>query len=660
MRVFQHVFATALISIWLILRLVRRRGLPQTPLNPLLYLCVIVWVISTLASLDPRMALENLWFPVTNLLLFFMMVDLVQSGQEGLLVEAQFLLAAVVVMLAGVQLGSWFFGWGFATATVGWASVLGKEIPLPLVSPRLFVPLGVTTWLAAYTAPLAVLIGAWGLAARQRAARSFLMLLALLLVLIMLLTDSRGGWISLGAGVVVFGGLHVLRSERLRQTVRRYAIPLLVAAAAVAAVSLFVVYRIGQDPGHSTGDVLRFDLWRGAVDVIADHPFLGVGPGLFGTVYRLYRDPATVDNRLGTAHNFYLNSVAENGIVGGIVLLALGVVLLRTWWKLWRTAETPTRQTHLEGALAALIGFGVQSFFDTFTSMALVLLALGLTAYCVTQPRSRLDAPPKGSVVAAWASLIVVLMFGAGMLRSDQAQAAFIASTNGAPDQAQQAVALDPGMRLYTLQTAYLTGLNGDTAQAIAAYQQALDLEPSWDTGWINLAALFERQGATAQALDALQKAMHIDERDGSLLLWAQLAEATKSAPADEIVSSYTRYLITAALDYLPLSSFWSQTDLRQQALTAYEKRVRVDLRYRVTAAQDPADRATSRPDCAGQQRRLVGRWRVRADRRKRRRQSRTRLQRGDCARRDWRSSGGFVRVAGALARDERPTGRCS
>ena len=93
-RVFHHLFTTVLISLWLMLRLVRGRGLPSTPLNPLFALTVIVWFASAMLSLDPRMALENVWLPLTLLLLFFIMVDLLQSGRETLLIETQFLIAA--------------------------------------------------------------------------------------------------------------------------------------------------------------------------------------------------------------------------------------------------------------------------------------------------------------------------------------------------------------------------------------------------------------------------------------------------------------------------------------------------------------------------------------------------------------------------------------
>ena len=588
-RVFQHIFVTIILSIWIIRRLLHKRGLPPTPLNPVLFLGMVVWFASALVSPDPRMALENLWFPITNLMLFFVMIDLLQTGQERLLIGTQFLLAALIVLLAGFQLGSWFFGWGFATPSIGWASVLGGDILVPLTLPRLFVPLGVSTWLAAYTAPAAIVAGVWGLSV-QRGMRHALWFLAVSLVLVMLLTESRGGWISLGAGAAVFLVLQLLSNPSLQKIVRRYATPLLIAAVVIVAASALVLIRVSADPGHSSGDVLRFNLWQGALEIAHDHPVLGVGPGLFAEVYRLYRDPTYVDDRLGTAHNFYLNSLAENGIVGGVIALILGIILLQTWWKLRRSADTEVRRLQLDGALAALVGFAAQSFFDTFTTTPLVLLALGLTAYCVTRPRSRLDPPLKGNIPAAIASLIIVLAFGLGLIRSDQAQAAFIAGVSGDMAQAQQAVALDPALHLYTLEVAYSTALTEDTAGAIAAYQQALALEPTWDTGWINLAALLQRQGNTVSALDALQKAIAINNRNDALFLWARLAEENNAAPANMIVDAYFRYIDSQLEGHLPLSSFWSQTKLRKQAVAAYVNVAAPDLAYRVVAVLDPTN----------------------------------------------------------------------
>ncbi len=588
-RVFHHLFTTTLISLWLLLRLLRGRGLPPTSLNPLFALTVIVWFASALLSLDPRMALENVWLPLTLLLLFFVMVDLLQSGRETLLIETQFLIAVLVVLMAGIQFASWYFGWGFGTSTLGAQTVLASGVPI--TPPRLFVPLGVSTWLAAYTAASAVLAGVWGLSARRRDARIGLLLLAVLLVIVMLLTGSRGGWVSLAAGVAVFVALTAISDPRLRGVIRRFALPIGIGIVAVIAAGALLLIAVSATPGHASGDLLRTDLWRGALQITTEHPLLGVGPGEFGRAYRLDRDPTYVDNRLGTAHNFYLNTLAETGIVGAAVAVALGIALIWRWWHLWQGAETSTRRMHLAGAFAALVGFGAQSFFDIFASTPLILLALGLAAYCITETRSRIDPPLRGSRPAALAALIGVLIFGAGMLRSDQAQAAFNASLSGSLEPARQAVALDPALHLYTLQVAYLTGeQSADTAAAVDAYRGALDIEPTWDSGWINLAALLERQGATSAALDALQRAIDIDNHNGALLLWARLAEQHAAAPAEAIVDAYARHLHASALalDPLPLSTFWSATDLRRQALDRYLADRPLDQRYRVLAVHDP------------------------------------------------------------------------
>lgn len=588
-RVFHHVFTSILLGAWLIVRLLRRRGLPPTPLNPTLYACVALWFVSAFFSIDQRMALENLWFPLTHLLIFFVMVSLIQSGRETVLTETMLLLAALVVLLASVQLGSWFFGGGFATSSIGWVAVLNPETPFPLVAPRLYVPLGVSTWLAAYTAPLIVFAAAWALSARRQAARVFLGLLAALLLIIMLLSGSRGGWISLGAGGALFAILLVLQDARLRRQVRRFAVPLVVLALVAAVVVGLVFVRISADPGHATGDVLRFDLWRGALDTAFSHPVLGVGPGLFGKAYRLVRDPVYVDDRLGTAHNFYFNTFAETGVLGVLVALALGVLLLRSWWRLYQNAETPARRTHLAGALAALVGLGAHSFFDTFTSTPLVLLALGLTAYCVTAPRTRIDPPLRGSRPAAFASLLLVGVYALGLFRSDQAQSAFNASLSGSLEQAQRAASLDPALNLYQLQVAYLTDADANLEQAVAAYQHALELEPTWDIGWINLAALYLRQNNSTQALDALQRAIDIDHRNSARFLWARTAEQASAASPEAIMEAYALALRFGGLEPLPLSPFWTETDLRRQVLETYLAETSVEVQYRVLRVVDPS-----------------------------------------------------------------------
>ena len=127
--------------------------------------------------------------------------------------------------------------------------------------------------------------------------------------------------------------------------------------------------------------------------------------GQFGHAYRLDRDPTYVDNRLGTAHNFYLNTLAETGIVGAAVALALGV---RVDWRLvaaLAARRDDDRASCIWRARWRRWSVSARRVSSTPSpARPLALLALGLAAYCVTETRTRIDPPLRGSRPAAVAA----------------------------------------------------------------------------------------------------------------------------------------------------------------------------------------------------------------------------------------------------------------
>lgn len=581
-RVFHHLLINGVMIVWLLARW--RSGLPRTPVNRWIYALVGVWFAAALVGLDPRVSLETVWFLLTHVLIFFVLVDLLQRGHQLWLIEAQFMIGALVVLMALYQLASWYWGLGiFPGTSVGWVQAGG----LPPRLPPLVAPMGVTTWLAAYTVPLGFLVGAWAFTSRWRAARIALGALAGALLLVALLTFSRGGLIAFAAGAVALAGLRLLPYwSRLRA---RWLIAGVGAAALVVAVGLGITV-ISRDPGRVAGDALRANLWRSAAAVIPDHPILGVGTGMFGRAARAYRDPAYVDDRLSTAHNLYLNTTAELGLVGLVVIIGLISAGALAFWKHRRAAATPARRLRLDVAAAALVGFGVQSLFDTFTLPALVTLPLLLAAYVVTEPRERADAvllPPPGDRWPLRIALALLVGYAVAFIQFDRAQAAFNTSIReGSLEAAQQAAALDPGLRLYPLQIAYLTAQTSDTATGIAAYQNALALEPTWDKGWMNLGALYLRAGDSAAAMDAFMRAHNINHLNGAILLWARTADAANAAPAGEIHEGYVQGWIGRS--FLPLSEFWTQTPLRQVALQRLIDVYPLEWQYRTLIVHDP------------------------------------------------------------------------
>ena len=126
------------------------------------------------------------------------------------------------------------------------------------------------------------------------------------------LTSSRGSWLAAAAGLTLLVGLrsrHVRRHRLL--------------AASVAAAGVLVVL-LGVLPRVSFGD--RPAYWRVASGDAAEHVVLGSGAGSFDDYWRAHRPiPAFVRD----AHSLYLETAAELGLVGVVLLIcALGTPLI--------------------------------------------------------------------------------------------------------------------------------------------------------------------------------------------------------------------------------------------------------------------------------------------------------------------------------------------
>jgi hypothetical protein len=123
-------------------------------------------------------------------------------------------------------------------------------------------------------------------------------------------------------------------------------------------------------------------MWR-------DHTWLGVGPGHFDHRFRAYR-PASVQLRPDHAHNEYLNTLADWGVVGaGLVfggLAALGLGVVKTW-KYVRRSESDFRTSQSNkfafvlGSTLALVAVLVHALVDFNLQIpANAILAVGLMA----------------------------------------------------------------------------------------------------------------------------------------------------------------------------------------------------------------------------------------------------------------------------------------
>jgi O-antigen ligase len=216
---------------------------------------------------------------------------------------------------------------------------------------------------------------------------------ALLMAVSLILTNSRGGMISLIAEVlfiIVVAGPGVGARDRSGHNIFR-GVLLRGAAALAFAVILFIGAVAVGGPGvfnRLLGTVNAADpttgrahFWNVTLDVITHHPFIGSGLGSFGVIYTRY-DSRNGLYRLEQAHNDYLQILADAGIIGGLLGLAFLIILFRRGFAR-RDTRDKFRRGVATGALAGCFAVLVHSAFDFTlhtTSNALLFLVLAAMA----------------------------------------------------------------------------------------------------------------------------------------------------------------------------------------------------------------------------------------------------------------------------------------
>ncbi|GAB4572916.1 MAG: hypothetical protein Kow0077_13680 [Anaerolineae bacterium] len=619
LRIFHQVFTLALLAVWLVHSWQRGRGFPNTPLNRPLLLYGLLWFGAACLALDPRVSLEYTWPILTQILGFFLLVDLMQRGRQRWIMEGLFMVGALAIVLSGIEFAAWYLGLPLSPDfTQSWPQIHGWTLPPALH--KVGLALNVSTMLGNFLATLIPITAVWAMTARQRDLRAGLWLLVGGLAVNLVLTGSRGAMLGLAASTGMLILTWLLKPQvrerfpRLLQPVLkpRVLLPLAMLALAVFVAGALVLTLGGDLRG---GDVNRLDLWLSAMEMFYDDPLTGVGPRQYGLALRTYGEPilASQQDRLITAHNLPLHLLAE----GGILTFAAGVWVVVTFgragWQRWR-AGSPAFRRRLEGGLAAGVGFAVHNLVDTFTLTPLILPLLVMAAYTLAGHTTRGEAlaraasPPQNRRVipALLGGLLLIqiafLPVHAGDLAHRRALRALAQDDlPGALAALQAAHAADPALRLYPLQTADVLGRmaardpDAFLEAAIAAYEEGQALDPTWDVGWHNLAALYAQAGRLAEALRTQQIAVTWNpEPAGHHLKQGEYAEAL--GDPDAARAAYV--LALGRWPELGASDFWDapESAFRAEALATALARYsdQPELALRLANATGDLDAATT------------------------------------------------------------------
>lgn len=321
--------------------------------------------------------------------------------------------------------------------------------------------------------------------------------------------------------------LEISRNPRVLGGIAIAGLIALVIAAAIyggTAWSKFTSSDLGTPTGLAeTSSHGRSQFWDAALEAFSEKPILGHGAGTYQFSWEQLR---TIHMANTQAHSFYLQALAELGIVGA--LLALGMVLAMLWigFETWRHASGRERELYavlLGVSLAFAVGIAYDWFWQLSMVGAIFFMATGtlVAARCgqiwraraITNAREGRDAEEGqasrrfglaiAGIAIAWLSMLALT----GPLLVDHeihqsTSAAEAGELESAVNHANTARSIEPWAATPYLQLGLLAELNGERPQAISRFQQAIDRENhNWTLYYLRAKALHQNgQNEAAQA----------------------------------------------------------------------------------------------------------------------------------------------------------------
>ncbi|MDA8201719.1 MAG: O-antigen ligase family protein [Chloroflexi bacterium] len=573
-RILYDLGAASALIIWLVMGAWRPGWLPSSSLLAAISAALAVFTVASVTSRVPRLSLEMLGYAVLLAGLYLLLVTLMRRAR--IRKHFQALALVLCVLVCGLYLLQVFEAWQ------AWWLVVGHLAIPPLRPGYLGLSLGSPNPIAT----LVLLLGAFGLAtaplARTRG-RILAAMLVAVVAIVTVITGSRGAWLGGGVALVVCAGAALVFWPGTQAAAIAFVRSRRGAVVATVALACVVVAGIlAERSGRLTlGDEGYREAFAAAsLRMLQSSPLVGIGPGVW-QILRAANETATQpDLYIPHAHNIYLQTLAEFGLLGvvaGVVLAAsLGSLIIGGL----HSGDAPRRRV----ALAALFGIvllATQQLVDMLMNVPALLLAIALPlawldATAEMPPATRpvastgVDpAPTVGAGVGArgmprlhsWriatggplaarralalGAAAVVLVILAGLLRVEavagRMQPAIAASDAGrwadAVAPAREAATADPAVSAYWFTLGVAAANAGDLALAASALQTSASAD-DYTYAWLDLAAVRWRGGDLAVAREALDRAERLGWQRAPLAIAAgwlreQLGDRT-AAVADD------------------------------------------------------------------------------------------------------------------------------
>lgn len=226
---------------------------------------------------------------------------------------------------------------------------------------------------------------------------------AAVFILGLVLTGSRGAWFAL-APVLVLWPLFATGQRWLWRLLATALLAGVIGAVGVALYSTVPMVRIRMDALVSNhGERSRPIMWHGAWRIFQDQPAVGGGAGGFNVLFEKYRPEDFQDNP-EWAHNDYLNTLCDYGLVGLLLLLGAGAVITGRCL-MGRESDGGGRSRGVDdpfvihGLIVGLFAFAIHLFVDFHLKIPALAMTVATTAALVVRRSWRIPRPEPEAVI---------------------------------------------------------------------------------------------------------------------------------------------------------------------------------------------------------------------------------------------------------------------
>jgi O-antigen ligase len=223
------------------------------------------------------------------------------------------------------------------------------------ITNRVFSTLGNPNVLAEYLLLITPFAFACVLTAKTWPKKLLFLAFTAVMLLCMLFTSSRGGWLGLIFAIAIFA---VMLDARL----------LLVGIIGIVAL-YFILPDWAIKRFTSIGDMhdsstsYRYYIWLGTIAMLKDYWLSGIGPGnaAFNLIYPKYSYNTIAAPH---AHNLFLQLMCDTGILGLLLFLMILFSFYRTTFSAFSREKERSTRVYLIAAVASVSGFLLQGLTD--------------------------------------------------------------------------------------------------------------------------------------------------------------------------------------------------------------------------------------------------------------------------------------------------------